>query len=56
MPGLLRVVDLANLGSVIALQTEDRAVATPEGPFRLLGRAEGSEPRGCSLDAEALLS
>jgi len=56
VPGLLRVVDLANLGSVIALQTEDRAIATAEGTFRLLGRAEGSEPRGCSLDAEALLS
>ena len=56
VPGLLRVVDLANLGSVIALQTEDRAIATAEGTFRLLGRAEGSEPRGCSLDAEALLT
>ena len=52
--GLLRVFDLANLGSVLAIQTEDRAVATPEGPFRLLGRAEGVEPRGCSLDAEAM--
>src|SRR5262249_4564466 len=55
-PGLLRVFDLANLGSVMAIQTEDRAVATPEGPFHLLGRAEGSEPRGCSLDAEAALA
>ena len=64
-PGVLRIVDLANRGSVAALLTEDRAVAedsaaaTPEAngrlrafPFRLLGRARGSEPRGCSLDAE----
>jgi hypothetical protein len=30
----------------------------PDGlrPFRLLGRAEGSEPRGCSLDAEEALA
>ena len=55
-PGILRVLDLANLGSVIALLTEDRAVADPDGRFRLLGRAEGSEPRGCSLDAEVALA
>jgi hypothetical protein len=67
-PGLLRVLDLANRGSVAAILTEDRAVAVdPDAspgaggavvrgrafPFRLLGRAEGSEPRGCSLEAEA---
>ena len=68
-PGLLRVLDLANRGSVAAILTEDRAVACePAGstgagaglagphpralPFRLLGRAQGSEARGCSLDAE----
>ena len=55
-PGLLRIFDLANLGSVMAIQTEDRAVASPDGTFQLLGRAEGSEPRGCSLDAEAALA
>jgi hypothetical protein len=65
-PGLLRFFDLANLGSVLAIQSEDRAVAATDEelggapqagrPFRLLGRAEGSEPRGCSLDAEAALA
>ncbi|MGH7726034.1 MAG: hypothetical protein ACREOU_11465 [Candidatus Eiseniibacteriota bacterium] len=54
-PGLLRIVDLANRGSVISLLTEDVGVAEREGDptaFRLLGRAAGSEPRGCSLDFE----
>lgn len=46
--GLLRVCDLANLGSVLALQTEDLAMLGPGG-FQLLGRAEQAEPRGCSL-------
>jgi len=70
-PGLLRIVDLANRGSVCAILTEDFAVAEPAPdtaavenvagrpqalPFRLLGRARGSEPRGCSLDAEAALA
>lgn len=55
-PGLLRIFDLANLGSVMAVQTEDRALAFDDGTFQLLGRAEGSEPRGCSLDAEAALA
>ena len=83
-PGFLRHFDLANRGSVMVIQTEDRAVARPdpvksaqpsrgggpaEGsvpasgsgpadwgrmPFELLGRALGSEPRGCSLEAESV--
>ena len=47
-PGLLRVFDLANVASVIAVQTEDLAVARGDG-FELLGRARLAEPRGCSL-------
>jgi hypothetical protein len=46
--GLLRIFDLANIGSVMAVQTEDLAVRRGEG-FELLGRASGAEPRGCSL-------
>lgn len=46
--GLLRVFDLANVCSVLAIQTEDVAVRRSEG-FELLGRAELAEPRGCSL-------
>jgi len=46
--GLVRVVDLANVFSVLALQTEDLAIRRGEA-FELVGRAELAEPRGCSL-------
>jgi hypothetical protein len=46
--GLIRVFDLANLRSVLAMQTEDLAVRRGDG-FALLGRARRAEPRGCSL-------
>ena len=54
-PGLLAVFDLANLGSAVHLLTEDLGVAEGEG-FRLLGRADGAELRGCSLVVEELRS
>jgi hypothetical protein len=46
--GLLRIYDLANAWSVMAVQTEDLAIRQPGG-FELLGRAVAAEPRGCSL-------
>lgn len=46
--GLIRVLDLANVGSVMAIQTEDLALRRGNG-FELIGRAEQAEPRGCSL-------
>ncbi len=46
--GLLRVFDLANVYSVLAIQTEDLAARRGDG-FELLGRAASVEPRGCSL-------
>lgn len=46
--GLIRVFDLANLRSVMALQTEDLGVRRGDG-FELLGRTGAAEPRGCSL-------
>lgn len=46
--GLLRVFDLANVFSVLAIQTEDLAVRCGDG-FELIGRAQFAEPRGCSL-------
>ena len=48
--GLIRVFDLANVWSVMAIQTEDLGVEHEAG-FELIGRAEGVEPRGCSLMA-----
>jgi len=46
--GLLQVIDLANVGSVLCLQTEDLAKRHSDG-FELLGRAELAQSRGCSL-------
>jgi hypothetical protein len=46
--GLIRVFDLANVFSVMAIQTEDLGVRHDDG-FELLGRAQLAELRGCSL-------
>jgi enhancing lycopene biosynthesis protein 2 len=46
--GLVRIFDLGNVRSVLAIQTDDLAIRRGEG-FELLGRARLSEPRGCSL-------
>lgn len=51
--GSLVHVDLANRSSCVAIATEDLGAAFPGG-IVLLGRDEGAELRGCSLDAEAL--
>jgi hypothetical protein len=46
--GLIRVFDLANVYSVMAIQTEDLGTRRGNG-FTLAGRAVLAEPRGCSL-------
>jgi hypothetical protein len=46
--GLVRIFDLANVYSVLALQTEDLAIRRAAG-FELVGRTVAAEPRGCSL-------
>ena len=53
--GAVRHIDLANRGSVIAIDTEDLG-AHVDGGLVLLGREHGAELRGCSLDAETLLA
>lgn len=53
--GAIRHIDLANRGSAIAVETEDLG-ATIDGGLVLLGREQGAELRGCSLDAETLLA
>ena len=52
--GLVRVVDLANVWSAVAIQTEDVAIRRPGGAFELLGRVAAAPARGCSLAAESL--
>lgn len=54
-PGLLAHYDLANLNSVLAIQTEDYGHTAEDGDgFILLGRAPGAILRGCSLTAEEM--
>lgn len=48
--GLLQIFDLANAFSVLAIQTEDLVIRRADG-FEFIGRAEATEPRGCSLMA-----
>jgi len=53
--GVLRIIDLANLWSVLGIQTQDLAVAQPDGGFLLLGRDPAALPRGCSRAVDELL-
>lgn len=46
--GLVRIFDLANVWSVLAVQTEDLAIHRGDA-FELIGRAGGTVARGCSL-------
>jgi len=53
--GLLAFFDLANLGSVCHILTEDLGSVAPDG-VRLQGRVVGAEPRGCSRAMEELMA
>jgi hypothetical protein len=46
--GLLTFFDLANVGSVSAVMTEDLGVVE-RGRVRVLGRGVAGEARGCAL-------
>ncbi|CAN5772095.1 coenzyme F390 synthetase [soil metagenome] len=52
--GLLQHVDLANAGSVLAIQTEDVGMLV-DGGFLMYGRTAGATPRGCSIAMDLLL-
>ncbi|HEY5706387.1 MAG TPA: hypothetical protein VIS96_12510 [Terrimicrobiaceae bacterium] len=53
--GILRIFDLANIGSCCALQTRDLAVRNGED-FELIGRDPAALPRGCSRSADDILA
>ena len=53
--GMLIHYDLANTGSVLAIQTADEGTLDAEG-LEVIGRIPGAEARGCSISADALLS
>jgi len=54
-PGYLEIIDLANVDSVVAIRTQDLAIAHGDSAFVLLGRDPGALPRGCSRAADDLL-
>jgi phenylacetate-coenzyme A ligase PaaK-like adenylate-forming protein len=53
--GIVVITDLANTGSVIAVQTADLGRRIGDG-FEVLGRSPGAEARGCSIAADELLT
>ena len=53
--GILAFFDLANLGSICHVLTEDIG-SVAEGRVRLRGRVPGSEPRGCSRAMDDLMA
>jgi acyl-coenzyme A synthetase/AMP-(fatty) acid ligase len=52
--GILQLFDLANLGSSLAIETQDLAIREEQG-FTLLGRDPTALPRGCSRAADEAL-
>ncbi len=52
--GLIRWYDLANVGSVCAVQTSDLGYRNSHGGIVLKGRATDAPLRGCSLTAEEI--
>lgn len=53
--GLIRIFDLSNRGSVCALVTGDLGVER-DGGLVLLGRSAAAPPKGCSIEADELLT
>jgi hypothetical protein len=54
-PGIITIHDLANTGSIAAIQTADLGRANRDGGFEVLGRQPGAEERGCSIAADLML-
>jgi hypothetical protein len=50
--GGINVIDLANCHSVAFIETEDLGRVFEDGTFEVLGRADNSDVRGCSLLVE----
>jgi len=51
--GLLKHVDLANRGHILAIQTDDLGKMTGEG-FEVFGRSKEGDGRGCSLTIDEM--
>ncbi len=47
--GAINLIDLANLDTISFIATEDLGKVYPDGSFRILGRMDESDLRGCNL-------
>ncbi len=47
--GAINIIDLANITSCAFIATQDLGVLLPEGKFKVLGRTDHSDLRGCNL-------
>jgi hypothetical protein len=47
--GAINIIDLANIYSCSFLATQDLGIINPDNTFRVLGRTDNSDVRGCSL-------
>ena len=52
--GMIVIHDLANIGSISAIETADLGRRVEDG-FEVLGRQVGAEERGCSIAADIML-
>jgi hypothetical protein len=48
-PGLVNIIDLANIYSCSFIATDDVGEVFADGRFAILGRRDNSDLRGCSL-------
>ena len=47
--GIIKVIDLANIYSCSFIETEDIGVVNEDGSFKIFGRADHAQLRGCNL-------
>lgn len=47
--GAINIIDLANIHSCSFIATDDAGKISPDGKFKVLGRMDNSDLRGCSL-------
>jgi hypothetical protein len=47
--GTANIIDLANVDSCAFIATEDMAIKNADGSFKILGRIDNSDMRGCNL-------
>lgn len=53
-PGIISVIDAANIDSCAFIQTEDMGICHLDGSFEILGRVDSADIRGCNLMLQEL--